>query len=104
MIPESFDYLDGEKIIPLYAVNHPMEKSVTDETLPVIGQRFRGFLLLSMSKPQALMRRLMPYWKFEPYLLCMMQRANLPGEARRAHINPFEGANLQPQIIGLYWY
>ena len=38
-----------------------MEKNVTNETLPVIGQRFRGFcLLLSMLKQQALMHRLMP--------------------------------------------
>ena len=78
-----------------------MEKSVTDETLPIIGQRFRGFLpgvadvetAGFNSQTDALL---------EIAAIPIVYDADgkfVPGEASHAHINPFEGANLDRRSL-----
>ncbi|WP_269914216.1 ribonuclease T [Acinetobacter sp. HY1485] len=78
-----------------------MEESVTSENLPVIGQRFRGFLPVVVdvetagfnSQTDALL---------EIACIPIVYNENgefVPGEALHAHINPFEGANLDRRSL-----
>jgi len=80
-----------------------MEKSVTQETstLPVIGQRFRGFLPVVVDVETA---------GFNAHTDALLEIACIPivydeagqfvpGEAYQAHINPFEGANLDRRSL-----
>jgi len=74
---------------------------VTDETLPVIGQRFRGFLPVVVDVETA---------GFNSQTDALLEIAAIPivydaegkfvpGEAHHAHINPFEGANLDRRSL-----
>ncbi|WP_273778787.1 MULTISPECIES: ribonuclease T [unclassified Acinetobacter] len=78
-----------------------MEESVTTDAPPVIGQRFRGFLPVVVdvetagfnSKTDALLE-----------IACIPiiydeHGQFIPGEAVHAHINPFEGANLDRRSL-----
>ncbi|MHA3068677.1 ribonuclease T [Acinetobacter sp. ANC 3789] len=78
-----------------------MEKSVTDSTAPLIGQRFRGFLPVVVdvetagfnAKTDALLE-----------IACIPivyneQGEFVPGTALHAHINPFEGAHLDRRSL-----
>ncbi|SUU24596.1 Ribonuclease T [Acinetobacter baumannii] len=79
-----------------------MEKSVTQEnSVPVIGQRFRGFLPVVVdvetagfnAQTDALLE-----------IACIpivydAQGQFVPGPAFHAHINPFEGANLDRRSL-----
>jgi len=78
-----------------------MEKSVTDETQPVIGQRFRGFLPVVVDVETA---------GFNSQTDALLEIAAIPiiyndegqfvpGEAYHAHINPFAGANLDRRSL-----
>ena len=78
-----------------------MEKSVTNETLPVIGQRFRGFLPVVVDVETA---------GFNSQTDALLEIAAIPivydaegrfipGDAHHAHINPFEGANLDRRSL-----
>jgi ribonuclease T len=78
-----------------------MEKGVTTETLPVIGQRFRGFLPVVVDVETA---------GFNADTDALLEIACIPivydaegkfvpGEAHHAHINPFEGANLDRRSL-----
>lgn len=78
-----------------------MEKGVTTETLPVIGQRFRGFLPVVVDVETA---------GFNADTDALLEIACIPivydaegnfvpGEAYHAHINPFEGANLDRRSL-----
>lgn len=78
-----------------------MEKSVTTETLPVIGQRFRGFLPVVVDVETA---------GFNADTDALLEIACIPiiydesekfvpGQAHHAHINPFEGANLDRRSL-----
>ncbi len=78
-----------------------MEKNVTDETLPVIGQRFRGFLPVVVDVETA---------GFNSQTDALLEIAAIPivydsegkfvlGEAHHAHINPFKGANLDRRSL-----
>lgn len=78
-----------------------MEKSVTDSTAPIIGQRFRGFLPVVVdvetagfnAQTDALLEiACIP-------ILYNEQGEFVPGEALHAHINPFEGANLDRRSL-----
>ncbi|WP_343595930.1 ribonuclease T [Acinetobacter sp.] len=78
-----------------------MEKSVTDSTAPIIGQRFRGFLPIVVdvetagfnAQTDALLEiACIP-------ILYNEQGQFVPGEALHAHINPFEGANLDRRSL-----
>lgn len=74
---------------------------MTDETLPVIGQRFRGFLPVVVDVETA---------GFNSQTDALLEIAAIPivydaegkfvpGEAHHAHINPFEGANLDRRSL-----
>ncbi|MHA3079085.1 ribonuclease T [Acinetobacter sp. ANC 3791] len=78
-----------------------MEKSVTDSTAPLMGQRFRGFLPVVVdvetagfnAKTDALLE-----------IACIPivyneQGEFVPGTALHAHINPFEGAHLDRRSL-----
>ncbi|MHA3051067.1 ribonuclease T [Acinetobacter sp. ANC 4641] len=78
-----------------------MEKSVTDSTAPLMGQRFRGFLPVVVdvetagfnAKTDALLE-----------IACIPivyneQGEFVPGKALHAHINPFEGAHLDRRSL-----
>ncbi|MHA3048229.1 ribonuclease T [Acinetobacter sp. ANC 4639] len=78
-----------------------MEKSVTDSTAPLMGQRFRGFLPVVVdvetagfnAKTDALLE-----------IACIPivyneQGEFIPGKALHAHINPFEGAHLDRRSL-----
>lgn len=80
-----------------------MEKSVTQEnaTPPVIGQRFRGFLPVVVDVETA---------GFNAQTDALLEIACIPivyneqglfvpGESYHAHINPFEGANLDRRSL-----
>ena len=78
-----------------------MEKSVTTEKQPVIGQRFRGFLPVVVDVETA---------GFNADTDALLEIACIPiiyndeglfvpGEAHHAHINPFEGANLDRRSL-----
>ena len=78
-----------------------MEKGVTTETLPVIGQRFRGFLPVVVDVETA---------GFNADTDALLEIACIPiiydaegkfvpGVAHHAHINPFEGANLDRRSL-----
>lgn len=78
-----------------------MEKSVTSENIPVIGQRFRGFLPVVVDVETA---------GFNAQTDALLEIACIPivynekgefvpGEALHAHINPFEGANLDRRSL-----
>ena len=78
-----------------------MEKSVTNEKQPVIGQRFRGFLPVVVDVETA---------GFNADTDALLEIACIPiiyndeglfvpGEAHHAHINPFEGANLDRRSL-----
>ncbi len=78
---------------------------MTDETRPVVGQRFRGFLPVVVDVETA---------GFNSQTDALLEIAAIPivydaegkfvpGEAHHAHINPFEGANLDRQIFRFYW-
>ena len=78
-----------------------MEKSVTTETLPVIAQRFRGFLPVVVDVETA---------GFNADTDALLEIACIPiiydengkfvpGEAHHAHINPFAGANLDRRSL-----
>lgn len=78
-----------------------MEKIVTDETLPIIGQRFRGFLPVVVDVETA---------GFNSQTDALLEIAAIPiiyneegqfvpGEAYHAHINPFVGANLDRRSL-----
>lgn len=79
-----------------------MEKSVTSaENVPVIGQRFRGFLPVVVDVETA---------GFNAQTDALLEIACIPivyndegifvpGEAIHAHINPFEGANLDRRSL-----
>ena len=78
-----------------------MEKGVTTEIQPVIGQRFRGFLPVVVDVETAgfnadtdalLEIACIPIVYNEEGLF-------VPGEAHHAHINPFEGANLDRRSL-----
>ncbi len=46
------------------------------------------------------MHRPMPYWKLLPFQLFIMKKGQfVPGPAHHAHINPFEGANLDRRSL-----
>ena len=74
---------------------------MTDETLPVIGQRFRGFLPVVVDVETA---------GFNSQTDALLEIAAIPivydaegkfipGDAHHAHINPFEGANLDRRSL-----
>ena len=74
---------------------------MTNETLPVIGQRFRGFLPVVVDVETA---------GFNSQTDALLEIAAIPiiydaegkfvpGEAHHAHINPFEGANLDRRSL-----
>ncbi|WP_374253880.1 ribonuclease T [Acinetobacter brisouii] len=78
-----------------------MEKSVTDSTAPLMGQRFRGFLPVVVdvetagfnAQTDALLE-----------IACIPivyneQGEFIPGQAFHAHINPFEGAHLDRRSL-----
>ena len=78
-----------------------MEKGVTTEIQPVIGQRFRGFLPVVVDVETA---------GFNADTDALLEIACIPivydadgkfvpGEAHHAHINPFEGANLDRRSL-----
>ena len=78
-----------------------MEKSVTDVTLPIMGQRFRGFLPVVVdvetagfnSQTDALLEiAAIP-------IVYNEQGEFVPGQAYHAHINPFEGAHLDRRSL-----
>lgn len=84
-----------------------MEKSVTQETsVPVIGQRFRGFLPVVVdvetagfnAQTDALLE-----------IACIpivydAQGQFVPGPAFHAHINPFRRGQSRSPFTRLYWY
>ncbi len=78
-----------------------MEKSVTDTTLPVMGQRFRGFLPVVVDVETAgFNAKPMPCWKLLPFQLFMMRMANLYQVKRIMRISTrFEGANLDRRSL-----
>ncbi len=94
LVPESFDYLDNQKSSLACRENAAMEKSVTQEnSVPVIGQRFRGFLPVVVdvetagfnAQTDALLE-----------IACIpivydAQGQFVPGPAFHAHINPLKG-------------
>ncbi|OTG85390.1 ribonuclease T [Acinetobacter sp. ANC 4558] len=74
---------------------------MTDETLPIIGQRFRGFLPVVVDVETA---------GFNSQTDALLEIAAIPiiydaegkfvpGEAYHAHINPFEGAHLDRRSL-----
>ena len=74
---------------------------MTDETTPVIGQRFRGFLPVVVDVETA---------GFNSHTDALLEIAAIPiiyneegqfvpGEAHHAHINPFAGANLDRRSL-----
>ncbi|AWV86878.1 ribonuclease T [Acinetobacter radioresistens] len=78
-----------------------MEKSVTQDSRPVIGQRFRGFLPVVVDVETA---------GFNAQTDALLEIACIPiiydeegkfipGPAYHAHINPFEGANLDRRSL-----
>ncbi len=78
-----------------------MEKGVTTEIQPVIGQRFRGFLPVVVDVETA---------GFNADTDALLEIACIPiiydetgkfvpGKAHHAHINPFEGANLDRRSL-----
>lgn len=82
-----------------------MEKSVTDTTLPVMGQRFRGFLPVVVDVETA---------GFNAQTDALLEIAAIPiiydaegkfvpGEAYHAHINPFSRGKFRPPLFRLYW-
>jgi ribonuclease T len=78
-----------------------MEKNVTEVTLPLVGQRFRGFLPVVVdvetagfnSQTDALLEiAAIP-------IIYNEQGQFVPGEAHHAHINPFAGAHLDRRSL-----
>ncbi|MCG2573006.1 ribonuclease T [Acinetobacter sp. ME22] len=78
-----------------------MEKSVTDSTAPLMGQRFRGFLPVVVDVETA---------GFNAQTDALLEIACIPivyneqgefvpGQAFHAHINPFEGAHLDRRSL-----
>ncbi|PVZ86874.1 ribonuclease T [Serratia sp. S1B] len=78
-----------------------MEKSVTDSTVPLMGQRFRGFLPVVVDVETA---------GFNAQTDALLEIACIPivyneqgefvpGEALHAHLNPFEGAHLDRRSL-----
>ena len=74
---------------------------MTDETQPIIGQRFRGFLPVVVDVETA---------GFNSQTDALLEIAAIPiiyneagqfvpGEAYHAHINPFQGANLDRRSL-----
>lgn len=74
---------------------------MTNETLPIIGQRFRGFLPVVVDVETA---------GFNAQTDALLEIAAIPivyneegqfvpGQAYHAHINPFEGANLDRRSL-----
>ena len=74
---------------------------MTNETLPIIGQRFRGFLPVVVDVETA---------GFNAQTDALLEIAAIPiiyneegqfvpGPAHHAHINPFEGANLDRRSL-----
>lgn len=78
-----------------------MEKGVTTEIQPVIGQRFRGFLPVVVDVETAGFNADTDALLEIACIPIMYNEEGLfvPGEAHHAHINPFEGANLDRRSL-----
>ncbi len=78
-----------------------MEKIVTDETLPIIGQRFRGFLPVVVDVETAGFNSQTDALLEIPAIPIIYNKEGqfVPGQAYHAHINPFEGANLDRRSL-----
>lgn len=78
-----------------------MEKNVTDSVPPVIGQRFRGFLPVVVDVETAgFNAETDALLEIACIPIVYDEQGNfVPGEAHHAHINPFEGANLDRRSL-----